>query len=200
MPDALETTVVEPVASPVAPPVTAPAPTAPPEVKTIDKATFDKTASELAALKKWQKERMTTDELAQAEAEAKQTELDNLKAEIKKQKLIANQNLAMGLTAEIKSLAGIEEADTEYSDFINSLSSHDDKATAKLASAFAKFIKKAYENGGQDTARGTVKGLAKGITVGASGGSSGVSEGKLMAEKLNRNNLGTTDIFTKINK
>lgn len=77
----------EPTAEPTTqatpePPKAEPKPNlAPPEKKTVTKELFDKTASEVAELKRQLRERMTADELKAAQAEEARMELETLRRE-----------------------------------------------------------------------------------------------------------------------
>lgn len=200
-PNVAQTQATEPIAEPVKGQSSEPVVN-----KTISKKIYDDLASETANLKRLLKEKLSPEEaqeLAEAERQKaiadSQKTIDELNEKIKNQTLKANQGLAMGLTVEVKSRAGIEDNDTEYVEFVQYLSNIDEKITTKSASYFAKIVKAAYEKGVADTAKGTRANLASGVTVGGGNNSNSSGLGKQYAEQANGKNMGKTDIFTRIN-
>lgn len=93
-------------------------PDAPDTSKMVDKALFDKAASELAAMKRQAKEKMTADEQAQAEAAENLKKMNEELAALRKESAVSKstaQYIALGYSAELaKSTAeAMYDGDTE---------------------------------------------------------------------------------------
>ena len=156
---------------------TAPPTTAPPAVDIealqsalakAQKAVNDLTA-ENAEKKRQLKEKMTAEELKDAEIKEKADALEALKAQIEQSKLTANQAIAESLVATVKVNADVKDDDAEFTALIHSITSTDKDSTTKLATYLAKVVKQAYDKGVADTTAEALANTGDGSNVGGDG-------------------------------
>lgn len=166
------------------PPADPPTPPTPPADPTVDivsiqaelakakKAVNDLTA-ENADKKRQLKDKMTAEELKDAEIKDANDKLVALNAQIEQGTLTSNRALAETIVNGIKVNADIKEEDAEFSTFVHSFTSTDKDSTAKLASYFSKVVKQAYDKGIADTTSEALKGTGDGTSVGGDGKKTG---------------------------
>lgn len=105
--------------------------------------------------------KMSADELANAEKKALEKRIKELEEANRNSALERSSLKAEGILAESKVLMGIKADDTEYSDFVKSISNEDFDKTEKLSSYINKMIKEAYEKGKTEATKNGLGNMGK---------------------------------------
>lgn len=135
------------------------------------KAINDLTA-ENADKKRLIKEKMTAEELKDAELQEKAKKLQDLQDQIEQSTLAANKAIVEAIASSVKTDADVKDGDAEFSAFIGAITSSDKDNSTKLAQYFSKVVKSAYEKGVADTKRDAVQGTGGDTKVGGGTGGS----------------------------
>lgn len=126
--------------------------------------------SENAQKKRELKDKMTAEELKDAEIKEKADQLKALTEQVEQGKLSANKVIAETLTLSVAKDADIKDGDPEFTAFVHALTSTDKDNTTKLSTYFAKIVKSAYDKGVADTTKTTVNGTGDGVKTGGGDG------------------------------
>lgn len=137
------------------------------KVKTVSKELFDKTSSELAAMKKQMKElenkgktneQITADAIAEKEQLLKDYDLKLREASIK-----LNKANAMSIVSEAKVKIALDSKNTDFESLLNCIVSDDEDKTAKNADCFNKLVLAIYEKGFNDSKKSEWSSMTNGI-------------------------------------
>lgn len=139
--------------------------------------------------------KLTDDEKAQQEKLNKDKEIQRLTELLKTNTLNSNKSMAIGNTADIKSILKIEEDDTEFATFLDNIVSEDGAKTTAIAKYINKAVKDAYEKGKQDATKDSMGDFGK-KTKGDTSKSKEDDLGSRLA-KLNSPKTQTVDYFKR---
>lgn len=139
--------------------------------------------------------KLTDDEKAQQEKLNKDKEIQRLTELLKTNSLNSNKSMAIGNTADVKSILKIEEDDTEFATFLDNIVSEDGAKTTATAKYLNKAVKDAYEKGKQDATKDSMGDFGK-KTKGDNSKSKEDDLGSRLA-KLNSPKTQTVDYFKR---
>lgn len=139
--------------------------------------------------------KLTDDEKAQQEKLNKDKEIQRLTELLKTNTLNSNKSMAIGNTADVKSILKIEEDDTEFATFLDNIVSEDGAKTTAIAKYLNKAVKDAYEKGKQDATKDSMGDFGK-KTKGDTSKSKEDDLGSRLA-KLNSPKTQTVDYFKR---
>ena len=139
--------------------------------------------------------KLTDDEKAQQEKLNKDKEIQRLTELLKTNTLTSNKSIAIGNTADVKSILKIEEDDTEFATFLDNIVSEDGAKTTAIAKYINKAVKDAYEKGKQDATKDSMGDFGK-KTKGDTSKSKDDDLGSRLA-KLNSPKTQTVDYFKR---
>lgn len=139
--------------------------------------------------------KLTDDEKAQQEKLNKDKEIQRLTELLKTNTLNSNKSMAIGNTADVKSILKIEEDDTEFATFLDNIVSEDGAKTTAIAKYINKAVKDAYEKGKQDATKDSMGDFGK-KTKGDTSKSKEDDLGSRLA-KLNSPKTQTVDYFKR---
>lgn len=139
--------------------------------------------------------KLTDDEKAQQEKLNKDKEIQRLTELLKTNTLNSNKSMAIGNTADVKSILKIEEDDTEFAAFLDNIVSEDGAKTTAIAKYINKAVKDAYEKGKQDATKDSMGDFGK-KTKGDTSKSKEDDLGSRLA-KLNSPKTQTVDYFKR---
>lgn len=105
--------------------------------------------------------KLTDDEKAEQDRLNKDKEIKRLTELLKANSLSSNKNMAIGSTADIKSILKLEEDDNDFSSFLDNIVSEDSAKTTSIAKYVNKVVKDAYEKGKQDATKDAMGGFGK---------------------------------------
>ena len=134
-------------------------------------------------------------EKAQQEKLNKDKEIQRLTELLKTNSLNSNKSMAIGNTADVKSILKIEEDDTEFATFLDNIVSEDGAKTTAIAKYLNKAVKDAYEKGKQDATKDSMGDFGK-KTKGDNSKSKEDDLGSRLA-KLNSPKTQTVDYFKR---
>ena len=124
--------------------------------------------------------KMTAEEKAQADAQAKDKLIETLQNKLKADAIGTSKDNAIAILAANKKLLGIGDNDTAYDSFIESIASDNRESTKTIATYINKLITDSYEKGKKDSGRESLGNFAKGVTTSSS--ATGDKAGMLGAE------------------
>ena len=139
--------------------------------------------------------KLTDDEKAQQEKLNKDKEIQRLTELLKTNTLNSNKSMAIGNTADVKSILKIEEDDTEFATFLDNIVSEDGAKTTAIAKYVNKAVKDAYEKGKQDATKDSMGDFGK-KTKGDTSKSKEDDLGSRLA-KLNSPKTQTVDYYKR---
>ena len=111
-----------------------------------------------------------------------------LKQQLLEGKVNNSQYKAMSITAKARLNAGISDDDTDFNEFIKSISNEDETKTSKLANYINTIVEKAYEKGKSDVTKNKLGQMGNFNANSGDQGKGGKTEAEEIAERLAKSN------------
>lgn len=105
--------------------------------------------------------KMSDEEKAKAAQKKRDDELEQLKQLLAQTRIDSSRNTIKGNISEARVLAGIEDEDEGYIDFISSIVSEDGDKSSKVSKYINDMVKKAYEKGKSDSIKDNLGKMGK---------------------------------------
>ena len=99
------------------------------------------------------KAKMTDDEKALADAQAKDNEIERLKKLLSDNTITTNKSIANSSLVESLSILGVKADDKDLVSFVDNITTEDSAKTTAIAQYVNKLIKDAYEKGKKDSTK-----------------------------------------------
>lgn len=99
------------------------------------------------------KAKMSAEELDQAAQQAKDDEIERLKAMLSANTLSSNKSIANSSLVEGLNLLGIKDGDDKVKSFVDNITTEDTEKTSSIAKYVNQLIKDAYEKGKKDSTK-----------------------------------------------
>lgn len=99
------------------------------------------------------KAKMTDDEKALADAQAKDNEIERLKKLLSDNTITTNKSLANSSLVESLSILGVKADDKDLVSFVDNITTEDSAKTTAVAQYVNKLVKDAYEKGKKDSTK-----------------------------------------------
>lgn len=100
--------------------------------------------------------KMSDEEKVKAAQKKKDEEFEQLKQLLAQTRIDSSKNTIKGNISEARALAGIEDEDESYLDFISSIVSEDGEKSSKVSKYINDMVKKAYEKGKSDSIKNSL--------------------------------------------
>lgn len=143
--------------------------------------------------------KMTDDEKLQKAQQEKDKEIERLQKLLSDNTINGNRNTVTSVLASTRETLGIELTDSEFTKFVEYITTEDSTKSTDIATYVSKVVKDAYEKGKQDATKDAMGNFGKGAGQSDSGSSDDI--GKLGSELANvhknKNNKKTYDYFNK---
>lgn len=140
--------------------------------------------------------KLTDSEKADKERDDAQKEIQRLTELLKQNTLSGNKNLALGTTADLKSVLNLQDNDSEYQKFIDNIVSDNADKTNSIAKYVNKAVKDAYEKGKKDAMKDSLGNFGKNKKQDGKGSADIDNLGAMLA-KRNSNKKETVDYFKR---
>ena len=140
--------------------------------------------------------KLTDSEKADKERDDAQKEIQRLTELLKQNTLSGNKNLALGTTADLKSVLNLQDNDSEYQKFIDNIVSDNADKTNTIAKYVNKAVKDAYEKGKKDAMKDILGNFGKSKKQDGKGSADVENLGAMLAKK-NSNKKETVDYFKR---
>lgn len=140
--------------------------------------------------------KLTDSEKADKERDDAQKEIQRLTELLKQNTLSGNKNLALGTTADLKSVLNLQDNDSEYQKFIDNIVSDNADKTNSIAKYVNKAVKDAYEKGKKDAMKDSLGNFGKNKKQDGKGSTDIDNLGAMLA-KRNSNKKETVDYFKR---
>ena len=140
--------------------------------------------------------KLTDSEKADKERDDAQKEIQRLTELLKQNTLSGNKNLALGTTADLKSVLNLQDNDSEYQKFIDNIVSDNADKTNSIAKYVNKAVKDAYEKGKKDAMKDSLGNFGKNKKQYGKGSADIDNLGAMLA-KRNSNKKETVDYFKR---
>lgn len=140
--------------------------------------------------------KLTDSEKADKERDDAQKEIQRLTELLKQNTLSGNKNLALGTTADLKSVLNLQDNDSEYQKFIDNIVSDNADKTNTIAKYVNKAVKDAYEKGKKDAMKDSLGNFGKNKKQDGKGSTDVENLGTMLA-KRNSNKKETVDYFKR---
>ena len=132
--------------------------------------------------------KLTDEEKKAAADKALQEQVELLKQQLLEGKVNNSQYKAMSITAKARLNAGISDDDTDFNEFIKSISNEDETKTSKLANYINTIVEKAYEKGKSDVTKNKLGQMGNFNANSGDQGKGGKTEAEEIAERLAKSN------------
>ena len=132
--------------------------------------------------------KLTDEEKKAAADKALQEQVELLKQQLLEGKVNNSQYKAMSITAKTRLNAGISDDDTDFNEFIKSISNEDETKTSKLANYINTIVEKAYEKGKSDVTKNKLGQMGNFNANSGDQGKGGKTEAEEIAERLAKSN------------
>lgn len=132
--------------------------------------------------------KLTDEEKKAAADKALQEQVELLKQQLLDGKVNNSQYKAMSITAKTRLNAGISDDDTDFNEFIKSISNEDETKTSKLANYINTIVEKAYEKGKSDVTKNKLGQMGNFNANSGDQGKGGKTEAEEIAERLAKSN------------
>lgn len=140
--------------------------------------------------------KLSDSERADKERDDAQKEIQRLTALLKQNTLSGNKNLALGTTADLKSVLNLQDNDSDYQKFIDTIVSDDADKTNTIAKYVNKAVKDAYEKGKKDAMKDSMGNFGKSKKQDGKGSADVENLGAMLAKK-NSPKKETVDYFKR---
>lgn len=129
------------------------------------------------------KSKMSDEELTKAAQQAKDDEIERLKAMLSANTLSSNKTIANSSLVEGLNLLGVKEGDDKVKTFIDNITTEDTEKTSSIAKYVNQLIKDAYEKGKKDSTKNAMGEFGKQKGSSEGGNKEIGALGKALAQK-----------------
>ena len=157
--------------------------------KYVDKDKFDTQINSLnAKLNEKEQElnaKLTDDEKVAQANKQQQRRIEELEKLLRENTVSGNKNVVNSVLQGSRDILGIQSTDSDFTDFVDNITTEDSEKTNKIANYVSKIIKDSYEKGKKDALKDAMGNFGKGKGQGSDGkGSDEVGKlGKDLASK-----------------
>ena len=129
------------------------------------------------------KSKMSDEELTKAAQQAKDDEIERLKAMLSANTLSSNKTIANSSLVEGLNLLGVKDGDDKVKTFIDNITTEDTEKTSSIAKYVNQLIKDAYEKGKKDSTKNAMGEFGRQKGSSESGNKEIGALGKALAQK-----------------